>query len=328
MNAYLPWIIFVGFVMVMLAIDLGVFNRKVHVVSMRESLVWTCVWICVSMTFNVLIYYAYENHWLGIGIDVGHDVGGKEAATEFFTGYVIEKSLSVDNIFIIAIIFAHFKVPEKYQHRTLYWGILGALIMRGAMIGAGAALIERFAWIMYFFGAMLLYTAMRMMVTNHDEETHEEGPLVRLAKRLFRVHDEFEGQRFFTRIDGKRAMTRLFLALLAVEGADVVFAVDSIPAIFAITTDPFLVFTSNIFAILGLRSLYFTLSAAMHRFRFIQPSLAFLLAFIGVKMLIVDYFHIPAWVSLTVIGGILGTGVGASVWDNYRRQQARKHEQH
>jgi len=303
---FIPWIAFITLVLVMLAIDLGVFNREAHVVSMRESL-----------AFNVLIYFAYEEHWLGIGKHVGHDLGGRQAAIQFFTGYVIEKSLSIDNIFVIALIFTFFKVPEKYQHRTLFWGIIGALVLRGAMIAAGSALIERFDWIVYVFGGLLIYTATRMMVGQHDKMDPDNSWLVRVARRFYRVTNSFDGAKFFTEVDGQRAATLLFVVLLAVEGADVLFAVDSIPAIFAVTRDPFLVFTSNIFAILGLRALYFTLAAALHKFRYVQISLVFLLAFIGVKMMLAHHFPIPAWVSLCVIGGILSVGVLASIWVNY-----------
>jgi len=316
---------FIGLVLVMLAVDLGVFNRKSHVVTMRESLAWTAVWVGVSLTFNELIYFAYENHWFGIGLHVGHNLGGRAAAEEFFAGYLIEKSLSVDNIFVIALIFTYFKVPPKYQHRTLFWGIVGALVMRGAMIAAGSALLRRFDWIIYVFGVLLLYTAARMMVGSHDNVDPDRSILVRIARRFYRVSDRFDEGRFFTTLaDGTRAMTPLFVALLAVEGADVLFAVDSIPAIFAVTDDPFIVFTSNIFAILGLRSLYFALAAAIDKFRYIQHSLVLLLAFIGVKMLVHRQFPIPTWVSLSVIGGILFVGVMASILANLKANRVRK----
>ena len=317
MIVFVPWIAFVVLVLLMLAIDLGVFNRTPHAVTMRESLIWTGVWVMTALTFNGFLYFAYEHHWLGIGDTVGHDLGGRAASIQFFTGYIIEKSLSVDNIFVIALVFGYFAVPAEYQHRTLFWGIIGALIMRGAMIAAGAALIARFTWTAYLFGAILLYTAARMMVVDSEKVDPDRTLLVRLARRLYRVKDGFDGAKFLTRCsDGRRALTTLFIVLLAVEGADVLFAIDSIPAIFAVTQDPFIVFTSNIFAILGLRALYFTLSAAMHKFKYVQSSLAFLLAFIGVKMLISHHHPIPAWVSLVMILGILGVGVSASLWEN------------
>lgn len=315
----IPWVLFLVLVFALLALDLGVVNREAHVVSIRESLRWTLVWIAVSLAFNAVVYFAYEHHWFGIGRHIGHDLGGREAAIQFFTGYVIEKSLSVDNIFVIALIFSHFRVPKQHQHRTLFWGIVGAVVMRGAMIAAGAALIARFDWMAYVFGALLLFTAVRMMVGGHGDVDPSRSLLVRIARRIYPVSGEFDGPRFFTRTAaGTRAMTPMFVALLAVEGADVLFAVDSIPAVFAVTRDPFLVFTSNIFAILGLRALYFALAAAMDRFRYIQASLVFLLSFIGVKMILQHHFPIPAWVSLVVIGGILGTGVAASVWANIK----------
>jgi tellurite resistance protein TerC len=254
------WIGFIVFVLVMLALDLGVFNRTAHEIRTREALGWTALCIALALVFNVLVYFMYRYHWLGIGTGEGSRMTGHDAALNFFTGWVVEYSLSLDNIFIIAIIFSYFKVPHKYQHRVLFWGILGALIMRGLMIAAGAALIHRFEWIIYVFGALLIFTAIKMLMTQQDDIEPEKNIFVRCARKLYPVTSDFEGERFFTRIDGMRAVTPLFLVLLVVESTDVLFAVDSIPAIFAITTDPFLVFTSNIFAILGLRSLYFALA--------------------------------------------------------------------
>jgi tellurite resistance protein TerC len=319
----LPWVGFIAFVLVMLALDLGVFNRNPHVVSIRESLLWTAVWIALALVFNVVIYYAYEGHWFGIGERVGLDLGGREAALQFLTGYVIEKSLSIDNIFVIALIFSYFKVPRQFQHRTLFWGIVGALLMRGAMIAAGSAMIKRFSWSIYLFGGLLIYTAIKMMVTDTEKLDPEKSVLIRVARRLYPVSDRFDEDRFFTVENGRRVMTRLFIVLLAVEGADVMFAVDSIPAVFAVTQDAFIVFTSNIFAILGLRSLYFSLSAALHKFRYLQASLVFMLAFIGIKMMLSHHYHIPVWVSLTVIAGMLSVGIGASIYDA-RKSAARE----
>lgn len=316
------WIAFIAFVLVMLAIDLGVFNRTPHVVRTREALAWTGVWIACALAFNVLVYFMYEHHWLGIGDTIGHDVGGREAALTFFTGYVIEKSLSLDNVFVIALIFAYFRVPAIYQHRVLIWGVLGALVMRGIMIAAGAALIHRFNWIIYVFGALLIGTAIKMLVVRHDNLEPEKNWLVRLARRLYPVSTSFDGPHFFTRVDGKRAMTPLFLVLLVVESSDVLFAVDSIPAIFAITKDPFIVFTSNVFAILGLRSLYFALASAMEKFHHIKTSLVFVLAFVGTKMLIHEVYKIPTAVSLAVVIGTILVGVLASVADNRKRAAA------
>lgn len=312
MTAWL-WIAFLAFVLMMLAIDLGVFNRTPHVVRTREALAWTAVWVVLALTFNVGVYFMYQHHLFGIGERIGHELDGGEAALKFFTGYVIEKSLSLDNVFVIALIFAFFRVPAKYQHRVLIWGVLGALVMRGVMIAAGAALIERFEWIMYVFGVLLIFTAVKMLVSKHEEVHPERNPLVRLARRLYPVSSDFEGPKFFTRVNGRRAITPLFLVLLVVESSDVLFAVDSIPAVFAVTRDPFIVFTSNVFAILGLRSLYFALASAIERFRHVKTSIVFVLAFVGVKMLIQHWVEIPTLVSLAVVVGALLTGVLASL---------------
>jgi tellurite resistance protein TerC len=312
------WIGFLVFVLLMLALDLGVFHRKAHIINVREALLWSAFWIMLALLFNILVYYMYEYHWLGIGKQIGHELGGKKAALQFLTGYIVEKSLSLDNIFVIAMIFAYFKVPAIYQHRVLFWGILGALIMRGIMIAAGAALIQRFSWTVYIFGAFLIFTAVKMLIVRHDNLEPDKNPLVKLARRLYPVSKDFDGQRFFTIVNGRQAVTPLFIALLVVESSDVLFAVDSIPAIFAITLDPFIVFTSNVFAILGLRSLYFALAAMIEKFRYLKMSLVFILAYVGVKMLITHHYPIPAWVSLTIIGGILSVGILASVYGGKR----------
>ncbi|MBI5185325.1 MAG: TerC/Alx family metal homeostasis membrane protein [Nitrospinae bacterium] len=307
------WIGFFCIVLALLALDLGVLNRKAHVVTMGEALAWTAFWVTLALSFNAGVYFLYEHNVLGIGGQgAGSATQGKQAALDFFTGYLVEKSLSLDNIFVIALIFTYFKVPLLYQHRTLFWGILGALVMRGAMIAAGAVLIKRFEWIVYVFGVFLIMTAAKMLIARHDNLEPGKNPVVRLARRFFAVTPDFEGEKFFSRVDGRRAVTPLFLALLMVESSDVLFAVDSIPAIFAITTDPFLVFTSNIFAILGLRSLYFALAALMEKFRYVRMSLVFLLAFIGVKMLLTHHLHISNAASLAVIAGILSVGLLAS----------------
>jgi len=307
------YVAFVALILGMLALDLGVFNRKAHVISVREAIGWTMVWVAVSLVFNVGVYFLYKHHLLGIGIEFGHKLNGWEAAKQFFQGYVIEKSLSLDNIFVIALIFDYFKVPLIYQHRVLFWGILGALIMRGIMIALGAALIAKFHWVIYVFGILLIFTAVKMLLAHHDEIDPARNPLVRMARRFYPVSASFDGQYFFTHVDGRRAITPLFLALLVVESTDVLFAVDSIPAIFAVTSDPFIVFTSNVFAILGLRSLYFALAAVLDRFRYLKLSLVFLLAFVGIKMLLSHHYDIPDDVSIAVIAGILGVGVLASV---------------
>lgn len=305
------WLGFIAIILILLALDLGVFHRHAHRVSTREAALWTSIWVATALLFNVAVYFIYKHNWQGIASL--HHEGAWEAAVQFFTGYVIEKSLSVDNIFVIAMVFSYFSVPQEYQHRVLFWGILGALVMRGIMIALGAALINRFEWITYVFGGLLLVTAVKLFVAKLDQPEPEKNPLVRLARKVFPVTAGFEGQNFFVRLHGKRAITPLLLVLLVVETTDVLFAVDSIPAIFAITRDPFLVFTSNVFAILGLRSLYFVLAGAIDRFQHLKTSLVFVLAFVGVKMLISNHAHIPTWISLGVIGGILLLGVIASL---------------
>ena len=317
------WIGFIIMVLGLLALDLGVFNRKAHAISARKALLWTAFWICLALVFNAGLYFVYAHHWFGLGLIPGHQQSAREAALEFFTGYIIEKSLSLDNIFVIALIFSYFRVPLQYQHRTLFWGILGALILRGAMIGAGAALIHRFTWTIYVFGALLLLTAFKMLISKHEDVEPDRNPLVRLARRVYPVTPDFVAEHFFTRMNGRRAITPLFLALLVIESSDVMFAVDSIPAIFAVTRDPFIVFTSNVFAILGLRSLYFALAAVMDKFYYLKTSLVILLAFVGVKMLVSHHWPIPTPVSLGVIAFILGGGVAASAM-RAKRMSARE----
>ncbi len=319
------WIGFVALVIGMLALDLGVFNKKDHEIGTKEALRWTAMWVCVALAFNVFIYFAYEHHWLGIGHIPGWpQTEGHDAALNFFTGYLVEKSLSLDNIFVIALIFRSFGIPRILQHRVLFWGILGALVMRGAMIGAGAALVMRFTWMIYVFGAFLVFTALKMHFSGEEEEQTidpDQTWLVRMVRRFFPVAPGLEGAHFFTRIDGKRAVTPLFLVLLVIESSDLLFAVDSIPAIFAITTDPFLVFTSNILAILGLRSLYFALAAMLEQFRYLKTSLIFVLGFVGIKMLASGYVHLPSWISLIVIVAMLGAGIAASHWIPEKNQE-------
>ena len=312
---WIIWTLFILFVLFMLALDLGVFNRKAHVISIRESLGWTSFWIFLALMFNVLVYFMYEHHWLGIGqhTNPADWMNGKEAATVFFTGYIIEKCLSLDNIFVIALVFSYFGVERKYQHRVLFWGILGALLMRGIMIGLGAALIANFEWIIYVFAAILLFTAIKMMLASDEKVEPERNPLVKLARKCFRVTPTFEGEHFFSKVDGKFAITPMFLVLLVVESTDVIFAVDSIPAIFGITKDPFIVFTSNVFAILGLRSLYFALAGILAMFRYVKHSLIFVLVYVAVKMMIHEKVHIPEWVSLLIIALMLAVGMIASV---------------
>ncbi len=289
---------FTVFVAVALALDLGVFHRRAHVVGAREALGWTIVWVTLAVLFGIAIALTR----------------GGETAIEYFTGYVIEYSLSVDNVFVFTLIFAAFAVPRHLQHRVLFWGVVGALGMRLVMILAGTALIAQYHWVLYVFGAFLVFTGIRMLITRGEIEAHpENNVLVRFARRHTRVTDGFHGQSFFVRTAAGRAVTPLFLALLVVEFSDLVFAVDSIPAIFAVTTDPFVVFTSNAFAILGLRSLYFLLAEAAARFRYLKVGLAFILVFVGTKLLVADILKIPSLVSLGIVVTILGLAVGISL---------------
>ncbi|MEX2217994.1 MAG: TerC/Alx family metal homeostasis membrane protein [Phycisphaerales bacterium] len=314
----LLWVGFVVFVVVMLFVDLAVLNRGSREIRAREALAWTAVCVTLALVFNVLVYFMYEHHWLGIGLrpegSTEPVLGGRTAALQFFAGWLVEYSLSVDNIFVIAIIFSYFRVPLGYQHRVLFWGILGALVMRGAMIAAGTTLIEHFHWTIYVFAAILLATAVRLLLTTEDKLDPERGVVLRLARRFLPVSPGLDGQRFFTRVEGRFAVTPLFLVLLVVETTDVVFAVDSIPAIIGITRDPFLVFTSNVFAVLGLRSLYFALAAFMDKFRYLKLSLVFVLGFVAIKMFLDGLgVHIKIEVSLGVIAVLLAGGVGASL---------------
>jgi tellurite resistance protein TerC len=348
---------FLALVLLLLALDLGVFHRTAHVVSVREALGWSAFWIGLGLAFTVFIYVGYERHWLGLGLtpdlmtvapQTVEGVGlvyndGTSAAIKYLTGYLVEKSLAVDNIFVIAMLFGFFAVPAMYQHRVLFWGIVGALLMRGAMIAVGAQLIQRFSWIIYVFGAFLIATGIKMLLLKTDEVDPSRNLLVRFTRRLFPVSERFHGQHFFVRAGsassheaatpgaavefdrvveaapaGTLLATPLFLALVMVEFTDVIFAVDSIPAIFAITGDPFLVFTSNVFAILGLRSLYFALAGMIDEFRYLKVSLALVLMLVGAKMmthvwlkeLVGQYFNLYL---LAVVLFILAAGVVASL---------------
>jgi tellurite resistance protein TerC len=308
------WIGFVALIVLLLALDLGVFHRTAHVVKVREALIWSGVWVGLALLFDVFLYFGYEHHWLGMDLP-GAEPDGQVAAVLFLTGYVVEKSLSMDNIFIIALIFSYFAVPSVYQHRVLFWGVLGALVMRAVMIVAGAVLIQQFHWILYVFGAFLIFTAGKLLLARQEPDP-KNNLLARLARGLFPVTEDFVGSKFIVRMDGRIVLTPLALALLAVESADLVFAVDSIPAIFAITLDPFLVFTSNVFAILGLRSLFFALADIMDRFRYLKLSLAVLLGLIGVKMLLKDVLHaVPGltYYTLGIIALVLTAGIVASL---------------
>jgi len=301
------WIGFNVFVLGLLALDLGVFHRKAHEVSIKEATIWSIVWISISLLFNLGIYFFWDK------ISFNSAYTNSEAALAFFTGYVIEKSLSVDNIFVFVLIFSYFAVPAVYQHRVLFWGIISALIMRGTLIAVGAALLKEFHWIIYIFGAFLIFTGLRMAF-HKDEELHpEDNPLVKVLRRIMPVTDNYEGDKFFVKRAGKFLATPLFLVLLIVESTDLVFAVDSIPAIFAVTLDPFIVYTSNVFAILGLRSLYFLLAGVVDKFYYLKAGLSVVLVFVGIKMVIVDFYKIPVGMSLGVIGAILTTSIIASL---------------
>jgi tellurite resistance protein TerC len=290
-------------VLAVLAIDLGIFNKKAHTASVRESAAWSAVWITLSLGFAGLIWYMM----------------GRQSALEFVTGYLIEYSLSIDNIFVIILIFSYFRIPDKYQHRVLFWGIIGALIMRGGMIAAGAFLIERFHWIMYVFGAFLVFTGIRMATHDEADIEPEANPVLRLVRRILPVTHDYRGQGFFVRESPTRGApvtlmaTPLFVVLVMVETTDLIFAVDSIPAIFAVTKNPFLVYTSNVCAILGLRSLYFLLAGVIHKFHYLNLGIAGVLTFVGVKMLLGSVYVIPIHISLLVIAGMLAAAVGASM---------------
>jgi tellurite resistance protein TerC len=302
-----PWVGFLVFVLVMLAIDLGVFNRTAHVVQPAEAARWTALTVVLAMVFASGIWFG----WLPVG------VSGQAKALEFVTGYLIELALSVDNIFVFVLLFSYFKVPAKYQHRVLFWGILGALLMRGAMIGAGAVLIERFHWIIYVFGAFLVFTGIRMATQDEMDIEPESNPALKLVRKIFPVTPHYHGQSFFIHeeVGGRmrRVATPLFVVLVLVETTDLIFAVDSIPAIFAVTRDPFLVFTSNVFAILCLRSLYFLLAGVIDKFHLLKLGLSAVLVFIGIKMLVSGVYHVPIGISLGVVAGVLAASVIGSL---------------
>ena len=341
------WIGFIAFVLLMLALDLGVFHRKAHVITVKEAVAWSAVWIALGLAFAVFVYFSYDGQWFGLGAAADPVDGlpnvGSTAAEKYLTGYVVEKSLSVDNIFVIAMIFTFFAVPQLYQHRVLFWGILGALVLRGVMIALGATLIAEFHWVLYLFAAFLILTAIKMLFLRAEHSDPNKNIVVQLTRRLFPVTARFHGEHFIVRagapasyesevpgapaepdeiVDkarpGTLLLTPLALALVMVETTDLIFAVDSIPAIFAITGDPFLVFTSNVFAMLGLRSLYFALGGMVAKFRFLKAALAMVLMVVGVKMLVAEWLklalgrHFNVYLLLLVFA-ILTAGVAASV---------------
>ena len=291
------WVGFIAFVLAMLALDLGVFNKRPHVVHPKEAMTWTAVWVGLALLFAAgLAFFATP-----------------QTALTFLTGYLIEESLSIDNIFVIVLIFQYFAVPAQYQHRVLFWGILGALVMRGLFIGLGAALLARFEWIIYIFGALLVITGVRMAVKQDEEFDAERNPVVKGVRRFLPLTDGYRGKHFFSTENGRRYATPLLLVLLLVEATDLIFAIDSIPAIFGITRDPFIVFTSNIFAVMGLRSLFFLLAHVVTKFHLLKYGLAVILTFVGVKMIIESWVHIPILLSLAVVLGVLLISIVASL---------------
>lgn len=341
------WLLFIFFILAMLALDLGVFHRKSHVVGFKEAMGWSAVWIALGLSFSILVYFAYENQWFGLGqqVDAVDRIrnNGAQAATKYLTAYVVEKSLSVDNIFVIAMIFGSLAVPARYQHRVLFWGILGALVMRGAMIGIGAVLVNSFHWVLYVFGVFLIVTGLRMLFVGEKPTDPGEHRVIQWLRRVVPITRDFHGQHFAVRAGGRWAaegpepgvaaavdpaltgvpsgrwlLTPLAVALILVELTDLVFAIDSIPAVFSITSDPFLVFTSNVFAILGLRSLYFALAGLITKFRYLKPALSLILILVGAKMLAAKWLKV--WLGdsynltvLAVILGVLATGILTSI---------------
>lgn len=291
------WLLFTVFVLLMLALDLGVFHRKTHEVSVKEALSWTLVWVFLAMVFNAIVFF-----WKG-----------QQQALEFFTGYLVEKALSVDNIFVFIMIFTYFQIPTKYQHKILFWGILGALVLRIIFIFAGVALIEKFHYTIYFLGALLIYTGYKMFYHNDATIDPERNPAIRFFRKFMPVTPQLHGSKFFVRIDKKNFATPLFLVLILIETSDLIFAVDSIPAILAITQDQFIVFTSNVFAIMGLRSLYFALAGVIHRFWLLSYGLAVVLIFVGIKMLLIDVYKIPIEWSLVFIAFVITASVIVSL---------------
>jgi tellurite resistance protein TerC len=296
----LLYVVFTAFIIAMLMIDLGVLQRREKDITIKGALGWSALWIGLAIAFNIGLYFWH-----------GHD-----AALQFFTGYLIELSLSVDNLFVFVLIFMFFKVPTRYQHKVLFWGIIGAQVMRGLLIAIGITLITTFHWLLYLFGAFLVITGIRMGLQKEEMEVRpEKNILVRLVKRFIPVTAGYHGSRFFLKLDGRRYATLLFIVVLVVETTDLLFALDSIPAIFAITTDPFIVYTSNIFAILGLRSLYFALAGLMNLFHYLKIGLSIVLTFVGVKMLVAEIFPIPILVTLTIVGGVIALSIAASmIW--------------
>lgn len=317
------WIGFTLLVLFLLFLDLGVFHRESRELSLGMALGWTAVWVAIAFLFNVGIYFVYEYHLFGVNGRYGPHLSGNTAALQYLTSYLVEKSLSLDNIFVISIIIGHFEIPLKYQHRVLFWGILGAIVLRGAMIGLGAVLINRFHAMVYVFGALLIWAAVRMLLESREQPRPPSNPLLAYFKKNKRVTRKLDGQSFIVWREGKMAATPLLQALVLVEFSDVLFAIDSIPAVFSVTRDPFIVFTSNIFAILGLRSLYFVIAAIIVKFHYLKQSLTVLLFFVGGKMLLSHHFPISTRVSLAVIVAVLSVGILVSVLKVHRGKNSR-----
>lgn len=303
------WGVFIACVLVFLALDLGVFHKNEHVIRSKEAGIWTAIWVTIALSFSAVIYWLFSS---GL-VNNPTELTPNEAVLKYVTGYLIELSLSVDNVFVIAVIFASFKIPPIYQHRVLFWGILGAIIFRALMILFGVALITKFDWIIYVFGVFLLWTAFKMLKSDEEDFDPKESWVFRQIKKVYPITGTIQGNHFFVKRMGIKAATPLFVALIVIELTDILFALDSIPAILAITADPFIVFSSNILAILGLRSMYFLISRMLDKFRFINYSLVIILAFVGLKMLFSSYIHLPEWVSLTVISAALVGGIVASL---------------
>jgi tellurite resistance protein TerC len=306
----LVWIIFLVFILGFLALDLGIFNKKAHVISSKEAGIWTAIWVSLSFLFSGLIYLIYLNGWM----ENPTEITPTKAAIKYITGYLIELSLSVDNIFIIAIIFTSFKIPAKLQHRVLFWGIIGAIFFRGLMIYFGVILINKISWMTYIFGLFLLFTAAKMLFTKDEDDFNPKKSLIfKLLGKIIPISNKIEGSHFFIKENSVKHATPLFVALIVIEVMDMLFALDSVPAILAITSDPFLVFSSNIFAILGLRSMYFFLANMLQKFQYLEYSLIAILSFVGIKMLAHDYIEIPEWGSLVFIAFSLGLGIVVSL---------------
>ena len=298
------WGVFLLVVIAMLMVDLGVFHRKAHVLSMREATIWSIVWVVVALVFNAIVWV-----WLG-----------HQKALEFFTGYLVEKALSADNIFVFAVLFNYFAVPPEYRHRVLFWGVLGAIVFRLTFILAGTALLKKFHWVVYIFGIIVIVSGIKLLMRKEEEIDPERNPVLRLARRFLPITPNYHGQKFFVRLNGKFMATPLTLVLLVVESTDIVFAIDSIPAIFAITRDPFIVFTSNVCAILGLRALYFLLEGMIRLFRYLDEGLAVILVFIGIKMLVSEFYKIPTWVALGFVAAVLAITITLSLIAELREQ--------